>query len=203
MKPTQNLPPDYHPIGTFDISSNTRVLLLLNVLGFILFALFAWLFSAVLFALRPVEAQLGLAIGFSSVAGILLAVLTVILTTAVMIVLHEVVHGLLFWLFTGAIPKFAYKVVYAYAAAPSWYLPKRQYLVVALAPLVLLSLAGVGLMLLIPADLFFSLLLFLVMNASGSVGDLWVAVWLLRQPAACYANDRGDAVTLYVKDNQP
>jgi hypothetical protein len=203
MKPTQILPSNYHPIGTYDLRNNPQALLQLNILGFVLFAVSAWFFSGILFTLRPDEAKIGLSIGFSNMGGILQAVLAVIITTALMIVLHEAVHGFFFWLFTRSMPKFAFKGIYAYAAAPQWYLPKEHYLVVALAPLLVLSLAGMALMLVVPSGWFMILILFLVTNASGAIGDLWVTGWLMRQPNTCYANDHGDSVTLYLEGTNP
>jgi hypothetical protein len=200
MKPTQILPDNYRSIGSFDLRNNPQKLLQLNILGFVLFAASAWLFSALLFLLRPDEARIGLVLGFFDLGGIVQAILAVVAVTVAMIVLHEAVHGVGFWYFTRTMPKFAFKGVYAYAAAPDWFLPRGQYLLVALAPLVVLSLLGAALMLVVPPSGFIMLLLFLVSNASGAVGDLWVAAWLLRQPATCYANDRGDAVTLYLED---
>lgn len=199
MSATQTLPPDFKAIGTFDLRNNPQALLQLNILGFVLFAVTAALFWYILQIVRPVEAQAGMAIGFSDLNGVLQIILAVIATTVVMIVLHEAAHGLFFWWFTRSRPKFAFRGTYAYACAPTWYIPKRQYLVVALAPLVLLSLLGVALMAVIPAEGFTLLLLFLVSNASGAIGDLWVVGWLLRQSAPTYALDEGDAVTLYVK----
>jgi hypothetical protein len=58
-------------------------------------------------------------------------------------------------------PKFAFKVWYAYATAPGWYLPRNQYAVVAIAPLVVLSLLGIILFLaFVPAGLLTPVLLF-------------------------------------------
>jgi hypothetical protein len=202
MKPTKTLPGNYHAVGTFDLRNNTTALLQLNLLGFVLFAVSAGLFTVALLWLRPVDTRQGLVLGISGIGGMVQAWGVVIVVTAVMIVLHEAVHGMFFWLFTGTAPKFAFKGVYAYAAAPDWYMPKFQYLVTALAPLVLLSALGVGLMAVVPAGGFVTLLLFLVTNASGAIGDLWVAVWLLRQPDHCYGNDQGDAVTLYVEEEK-
>ncbi len=202
MKPTQSLPNAYRSIGTFDVRNNSQTMVRLNILGFVLFAVSAWFFAVVLNVLRPADAKNGLAVSFSDLGGILQSVMAVILATGAMIVLHEAVHGIFFWLFTRSIPKFAFKGLYAYAAAPQWYLPKSYYLVVALAPLVVLSLAGMALMLVVPSSWFIILLLFLVINASGAIGDLWVTAWLVRQPNTCYANDLGDAVTLYVEDER-
>ena len=200
MPATQTLPPDFHSIGTFDLKNNPQALLQLNVLGFVLFAISAALFWYALQIIRPIEVQNGLTFSFSNMSGIVQAILAVIAITVFMIVLHEAAHGLFFWLFTRSRPKFAFRGAYAYAAAPTWYIPKGQYLVVALAPLVLLSLLGLALMAIIPAGGFILLLLFLVTNASGAIGDLWVVGWLLRQSAPCYALDKGDAVTLYVQN---
>lgn len=194
---TKTLPSGFESIGTFDLKDNTAALMQLNLFGFGLFAVSAWVFWAILDWMRPGESLSGLVVGFSSLSGIFQALGVVLLVTAVMIVLHEGVHGFFFWRFTGVRPHFGLRGAYAYAAAPDWYLPKRKYLVVALAPLVVLSLLGVALMAVIPPEGFILLILFLVSNASGAVGDIWVAVWLLRQPEPCFANDEGDAVTLY------
>ncbi len=199
MPATQTLPPDFHSIGTFNLKNNTRALLQLNVLGFVLFAVSVALFRYLLQLIRPVEAQQGLALGFSNFNGAIQIILAIIGVTVVMIVLHEAVHGLFFWLFTRSQPKFAFRGAYAYASAPTWYIPKSHYLVVALAPLVLLSLLGLVLMVVIPVEGFILLLMFLVFNAGGAIGDLWVVGWLLRQSAPTYALDEGDAVTLFVK----
>ena len=199
MKSTQTLPENYRCIGSIDLLNNTSALLQLNLWGLVLFVLSAGLFTVILFALRTEDIRQGLVLGISGIGGVVQAILVVLAVTAAMIVLHEAAHGVCFWIFTGAAPKFAFKGAYAYAAAPDWYLPKYAYLVAALAPLVLLSLVGVALMLVVPPGAFVVLLLFLVTNASGAIGDLWVVGWLLRQPDSCYANDHGDAVSLYVK----
>jgi hypothetical protein len=199
MQPTRILPEEFHSVGTFDLRSNPQALIRLNIFGFILFALSGWFFVAVLAVLRPAEARAGISFGFASLGALPQTLLGVLLVMAAMIVLHEAVHGIFFWGFTRSKPLFAFKWAYAYAAAPDWYLPKFQYLAVALAPLVLLSLAGIALMAVVPQGWFMALVFFLVMNAGGAVGDLWVVGWLLRQPNACYANDHGDAVTLFIK----
>lgn len=199
MQPSQALPEGYTLTGTFDITQNARLVLLLNLLGLGLAALFAALFTSLLFALRPAEAAAGFSVEITHLGQIAGLVVGLIALTAAMVVLHEAAHGLFFWLFTRSVPKFAFKGAYAYAAAPGWYFPRRYYLVVGLAPLVLLSLAGCALMLVIPPAWFLALVFFLVSNAAGAVGDLWVMGWLALQKSGVLAEDRGDAVVLYNK----
>jgi hypothetical protein len=198
MLPTQILPPDYHSIGAIDLKDNGRALLWLNVLGLLLFFLSGFIFVMVLAWLRPDETGPVLALDLGSAASVLQAALAFLALYALMIVLHEAIHGLFFWLYTRQRPVFAFKWSYAYAAAPSWYLPRNQYLVTAISPFVGISALAVLLMAFVPAAWFLPILVVATGNASGAIGDLWVAGWLLRQPPACYAQDRGDSVTLYL-----
>lgn len=197
MRPSQTLPEGYRQTGLFDITRDRRLVLLLNLLGLGLAALFWGVFSALLFAIRPAEAAAGLALEITRAGQ--MGLLGLVLVSVVMVALHEGAHGLFFWLFTRRRPIFAFKIAYAYAAMPGWYFPRRAYLVVGLAPLVLLSLAGVALMGVVPPGWFLGLLVFLVSNAAGAVGDLWVMGWLLVHPRGTLAEDRGDAVALYEK----
>ncbi len=197
MRPSQTLPEGYLQIGMFDITKNMRLVFLLNFIGLGLAVLFGGLFTGLLFALRPAEAAAGLSVEINNLGQIGLLVLGLLLLTAAMVVLHEAAHGLFFWLFTHRRPIFAFKGAYAYAAMPGWFFPRRYYLAVGFAPLVLLSLAGVVLMLFAPPAWFLGLIVFLVSNAAGAVGDLWVMGWLLLQKPGVLAQDQGDAVTLY------
>lgn len=114
------------------------------------------------------------------------------------ILLHELVHGLFFWWFTGKRPHFGAGAGYAYAAAPpDWYLPRRQYIIVALAPLGLITVMGLALLPFLPATAVIYLFVALLFNAVGSVGDLAVVGWLLRKPAQLLVQDSGPAMTIY------
>jgi hypothetical protein len=65
---------------------------------------------------------------------------------------------------------------------------------------VLISLAGVVLFAFASPAWLLPTWFVLIMNAGGAVGDLFVAGWLICQPPGCFAQDRGDAVTLYVPE---
>lgn len=202
MRATKVLPTSYQSYVTIRPGKSKRLIILLTLLGMLLFLGFGWLFGQIALLLRPDAAPLlhllvfpsgggwQLNLPISWIGGVLLALVLVPL-------LHEAVHGLVFWLFTRDRPRFAYKLLYAYAAAPEWYIPRGPYLLVGLAPLVVLSLAGVACLPFIPQLFIPFLLAFLIFNASGAVGDLAVVVWLLFQPATLLARDSGDALALY------
>lgn len=127
-----------------------------------------------------------------------LADLVVVLVGSVVtIVLHELIHGLGFWLFTRDRPAFGFKGLYAYAAAPRWYLPRNQHVVAGLAPLGVTSLAGLLLVPLVPPAPVGALVLILTLNAAGTIGDLVVMGWLLTRPATTLVRDGGDTFSLF------
>lgn len=197
MRPVTELPPGYEASGTVDLSKNKWLAVAANAGALVLFFLFGWLFVAAAFAIRPGWTAPDLQING---LGQLLAFVAILFgLMAVQVVLHELAHGLFFQFFTGARPRYGFKGLYAYAAAPDWYLPRNQHLVVGLAPLVLITAAGFILLLFIPGPLVPALLFMMVTNAAGAVGDMIVVVWLLFQPASALVRDTGDAITVYRK----
>jgi len=198
LKATRTLPENYHPVGTIDLSQNLRALIWLNVIGFGLFLVSGTIFIRILYWLRPQDAASGLILNINGAQSILEIVAAFVALYAGMILLHEAIHGLFFWTFTGERPVFAVRWTYAYAAAPGWFLPRNLYFVTALSPLVGISLLGLVVFAVAPPAWFLPALVVVVANASGAIGDIWVALWLLRHPPACLARDQGDAVTLYL-----
>jgi hypothetical protein len=194
------LPPGYHTAGIFDVTRNTRLLLVLNAGGLALFVITAIAFSACMFFLRPLQAGAALAVNIDNLQEGLIYFLGFLLVNAAMVILHEGVHGLAFSVFTRSRPRFGFRWYLAYAAAPGWYIPRAQYLVTALAPLVLISSLGIYAFSFLPAGWLLPVLMLTILNASGSVGDLWVTAWLLRQARECLALDEGEKVTLFTKN---
>lgn len=192
------LPAHYTTAATVDIVNNLRLVLWLNVAGLGLFILSGLLFVRLLYAMRPADTPAVLSIKIDSPAALLWILLLIVGSTAVMIILHEAVHGIIFWVITGEKPVFAFRGWYAYAAAPGWYLPRNAYLINSLAPLLLLTVIYLGLMAIIPAPALAPLLLMVTLNTSGCIGDIVVALWLLRHPSETLAQDCGTAITLYL-----
>jgi len=198
MPATLHLPEGYRSIGTLDLTKNLRLLVYMNIAGAVLLVGFYYLFIRAAMWMRPEAASQGLTSSFQGLGGVLVILLAVVIIYAAVIVLHEGTHGLFLAWFTHTRPAFAFRGYYAYAAAPGWYFPRNQYMLVSLAPLVLLSLLGLAVLTFVPAGWFLSVISFMAFNASGAVGDLAVFFWLLRQPSTCLAYDVGDAVTLYL-----
>ena len=195
MNALQTLPENYRLSAGLNMK-NLGLQLKMNIAGFFLLVLFGWLFTAAAVYLRPDDAATFLLLKWEGVSGIL----TIVIVLALMfvtIVAHEGIHGLGFILLAKARPIFAFRGVYAYAAAPEWFIPRNPYLAIGLAPFVGISLVGVALMAIVPAAWIAPLVLVCVVNASSAIGDLWVAVLLLRQPQEALSNDTGDEIKIY------
>lgn len=199
MQPVRELPDSYRSVGTLDITKDKRALIFLNFVGLLMLVLTGWFFAQTILWLRGPESMAdGFRLEINNLWQVVILLGSVTLLTVFYVSLHEATHGVFFWWFTRTKPIFAFRWTHAYAAAPDWYLPRNSYLMTALAPLVMITILGLAVILVAQTSWLGAIWFVLTMNASGSVGDLLVAGWLLRQPPACLARDRGDSVTLYV-----
>jgi hypothetical protein len=199
MQACKILPPHYREYRVLDLSQNKLAVLGLNVAGIVGFGLFGWLALLLLRATRPDAGVIAWETGARLQGlGSLLSAVTVIVIQAVMVILHEAAHGAFFWLFIRERPAFGLELPFAaYAAAPGWYLPRDQHLVVGLAPFVFISMIALALVSVVPASTVPVLLLIATTNAAGCTGDFVMVIWLLTQPRDTLVQDTGAAITLY------
>jgi hypothetical protein len=190
---TQVLPPGYQLREEINLKKNFTLAISLNVLAILVSIACLFLAGWVVNRLRPgaLEAQSVMSAGTSILAMILAAIAT--------IVLHEVIHGLFFWLYTKDRPVFAIHPLYAYAAAPEWYIPKRQYTIIGLSPLVILDVLAVLFLLLGPEGWISIFILLFALNTGGAIGDLLIVFRLHKHSPACLANDTGHSISYYDK----
>jgi hypothetical protein len=190
MHAIQILPDDYHLQKTLDLS-NSRTVFWLNMAAIPLLLIFGWLFGHLINGFRTTNpfsnGFWGLISTFSGWG--LIAILALII---IMLVFHELIHGLFFWLFTREKPKFALRSGYAFAAAPNWYLPKYKYVIVGLSPLIVISIICIALASFVPPTIVPYPLFVATFNAAGALGDMIVVAWILKQSSAILVKDQGD-----------
>jgi Putative zincin peptidase len=191
-----NLPDGYHLTRSIDLRKQPVLLLWLNLIGLGLLLLLAWLFFLLASRWRLVIGPV-LSLSITLPSG-WVTFLAIVIALVAVLLLHELVHGALFWMITRSRPRFGLGITYAYAAAPDWYISRNPYLVVGLAPLVLITLFGVALLPILPAALVMPWVLALALNASGSVGDVYIVGRLLARPANTLVNDHGDCIHIYL-----
>jgi len=189
---TRTRPAQSALIYSFTFLRNRRAFWLGSLAGIMLLIVFGGLFGAWTFWLRPDMLQ-ALALAENPWALILLLAASGVAT----ILLHELMHGALFWIFTRSRPVFGYRSGYFYASAPGWYFPRLQYLAISLAPLVCLSGLGLVLVLILPVGAVVFVWLGMVINASGAVMDLWTTVVIARQGERIVIEDSREGFSIY------
>jgi hypothetical protein len=159
----------------------TPLSVVLGLMGFVIFGL-----------------AVGLRTGRVAMAGGVGDVVIVVALVAVLVVVHEGIHALAMAAF-GARPEFGAvaigKVLPAvYTTAPGHRFTRAQYLAVALAPAVILSVIGlagcftaVGGYLVIP----------LATHLAGCTGDGAASLRVLREPAGTVCEDLRDGIRFY------
>jgi hypothetical protein len=189
---TQTLPEGYVQTGEINLRKDQRLAIILNIAAFFIAVVSFFLLSGFAALIRP---------GGMNFSGSITIVMVVVLLGLYVLLmsLHELIHGLFFWGFTHSRPVFGVRLYYAFAGAPAWYLPVRQYGFTALGPLVIIGAAGLLLIALVPQSWILTIILLVALNTGGAAGDLLVFIRMFKLPQTCLANDTGDVVTFYEK----
>jgi hypothetical protein len=187
---TQTLPAGYIQSGQIDLKKDKRLAILLNIGGVIVFVLSFYLLSAFTAWVRPDIMTFSITITVTNM-------LSALGLTVLILPLHEGIHGLFFWIFSRSRPVFGLRPLYAYAGAPNWFFPKRQYTITTLAPLVIIGAAGLLLLLLAPISWMFIIVLLVALNTGSASGDVFVFIRLLKSSPTSFANGSGDVVTFF------
>lgn len=178
--------------GDFDGIPEWRWLLYANLLALIplgVAVLLLWLpyqfyiaFGAPLALAEP---------GWSSFLTVIVGIMIVVAS----VMLHEGLHGLALRLL-GYRPKLIYARGFLLATV-SGFITRRDYLIMILTPITVISLGGVVLLLWLPVSLGQWLLVALLLNAAASIGDLAVASRVRRFSASTLFADR-DGIKVFV-----
>ncbi len=100
MEPVKAHPDNYNLDAFLDLSKNMRALLGLNLIGLVLFFLFGWVFWRLFAWVRPDFSLRSL--GAGPFAGVVLFLFASVLV----IIFHEIIHGVFFWIFLRSRPSF-------------------------------------------------------------------------------------------------
>jgi hypothetical protein len=179
-----------------DFQKNKKLLIYINAASFFLFAFFYILFFLLAYFSGITQStdifHFFKAAGYLPVSGslIFLAALLGIL------LLHELIHALFFYIYTGEKPVIGYKGLYAYAGAPGWYIKKKYFMVITLSPVVLITLFGFAALFFLTPSYQALVFLLITLNAGGSAGDLWMSYLLTKRSSETYINDSGVASSI-------
>jgi Putative zincin peptidase len=126
------------------------------------------------------------------------AFLSLVVITFATTVIHELIHGIAFAAFGGS-PRYGFKFQYflplAYATAPGETFRRNDFIVIALAPLLVIDVVCLLLLAIFPQATW--LIWVIAFNTGGAIGDIWIAVQLLRCPKPILVEDREEGIAIY------
>ncbi len=170
--------------------------LVFTLFGVGILALFAFGYLF-LYIYSQITGTFGGTIDLLDIFGIILGILLFIGT----LILHELIHGIFVSMYGGK-PQYGagiYSIIpYLYTTTKSIF-PRNQFIMICIAPLAVISIIGVAAMAAFPSIAHW-ILLPLIVNASGSVGDLWMIGTLLRYPGHILVEDNKTGTIIYGKE---
>jgi len=160
-----------------------RPLALLSLLLLIVGAIFFGLLNYVSYTLQTHSTT-----GINGGGSLLLWIGINIVGYILILPIHELIHAAAF-VFWGGKPYFGARLPYAlYCGAKNQLFRRNQYIVVGLAPLFVITLAGIIFILISPVPASYTLFA-LIGNFSGAAGDIWVVRRLFRRPRTILVED--------------
>jgi len=131
-----------------------------------------------------------------------LATFAILLTAVIIVIfLHEGIHAITLFIVGHIKPKIVFKIslktVATYVESPGWYLPRNIYMLVALAPVSILTLTGLGSVFILPLNWLSLVAVCTAGNLAGSLGDIAVAGFLFLLPTTALSTTQGD---IYVSE---
>ncbi|MHC5372575.1 DUF3267 domain-containing protein [Enterococcus sp. LJL120] len=179
-------------VKSINIMENKRAIVWLNVAAIVLGIVFFGVFAVLADFIQPLAGS-----EETSLVGLVLFVVVSFLV----IFIHELIHGFFFKIFNieGKV-KFGFKNGMAYATSPNSYYTKIQFLIIILAPFVIISCCLVLLYFLniLSATVF---VLVAAVHAGGCSGDFYFALLLLKRPQNTLVEDTEVGINFYQKEN--
>ncbi len=188
MKSTDKLPENYREIMKIDLQKNKKQAITVNVIATgiaVLFAVIGCLIVPIgeLFKMEPLYDYF---LRFGAIA----------LGSVLYIILHEAVHGIFMKRYCTAKVRYGFTGMYAYAGSDGYYC-RREYVIIALAPIVIWGIV-LALLNLFTSPAWFWVVYFIqITNLSGAGGDIYVSYLMSRLPKDILVNDTGVSMTVF------
>ena len=116
---------------------------------------------------------------------------------SVMIIAHELIHGLFIKITSGFKVEYGFTLSYAYAGNKSAYFNKKSYIAIALSPFIVLGIFFQMSLIFLRTTYFWLFYLLQLFNLAGALGDFYVTYLTLKMPNDVLINDHGTKMNFY------
>ena len=189
MKAVSALPAHYKESNAVDLLKTKKTALLVNALALLIGIAMAVPMHFIIPVTTLFDNPEDLLLRMLSLSGMLIAYM----------ILHELVHGIAMKLCGTKKVKYGFTGLYAFAGSEDYY-PKKPYIFIALAPVVLWGIVLAILNAFVPAHWFWIIYIVQIMNISGAAGDFFVTIKFLKFPADILIRDHGVGMLVYAED---
>ncbi len=180
------LPNGYREVRRVDLMRNRKEAVIVNLLALLITGALAVL--GFVFCPPFVE----ITIGIHTIINMVIWMIGII----AYMIFHELIHGVFMKTFSGKKPHYGFTGLYAYAGSDAFF-ARKQYLVIAFAPVVILGLVirvlTIGFYEAAVCDLY----LLHVVNLSGAAGDFYVGFLIARAGDDVIVQDMGTDMSFY------
>ncbi|MBE6945203.1 MAG: DUF3267 domain-containing protein [Ruminococcaceae bacterium] len=192
MKSTETLPQGYKAIYQINIKKDKKLALLLNLVALAILTVML----LVALPLVPMSSfwQGGLAKGYGRMAVLLLGLVAYIF-------LHEAVHGVFMRRCCTAKVRYGFTGLFAYAGSDGYYC-RKDYIVIALAPVVIWGIVLAVLNAAVPREWFYVVYLIQANNIGGAAGDMYMTWKMGKMPADILVQDTGLTMTVFGRGDE-
>jgi hypothetical protein len=195
--PVTALPPNYHEVHYISINK-PGVLIWLNVLSLIPLVIAGLLFFG---ALLVYHEELGAPLVIDAIPSRIPSLLGLALVLGVL-PLHEWAHGLAISHY-GHRPRYGFKWAVLFATSDGALFRRREFVWIALAPLISISVIGLVVMLFVPGAVASWIVFAMTLNAAGAIGDIWMTMVALRFDSAILIRDEEDSMRIFAPASEP
>jgi hypothetical protein len=180
------LPEGYKEIRRVNLEKDKKAFIIMNLLGMIIFIMM--IFVGVIF--NPIN--------FTVDTNFLrLSILTLILIVSYVFI-HEAVHGYYIKKFSGEKAHYGFTGFCAYAGSDA-YFNKKQYIIIALSPVIILGIILVIINVMVPKSYFWIAYFIQMVNMSGGAGDFYITYLICKMPDDTLTQDTGISMVMYSK----
>lgn len=190
MNAVNVLPEDYKEFYSLDLQKDKKKALLVNGIALAISVIMA----------VPMHFVVPITTLFDINKGYIFKMLTLVLLLVVYMILHELVHGVAMKLCGTKKVKYGFTGLYAFAGSEDFY-PKKPYIFIALAPVVLWGIVLAVVNLLVPTEWFWVIYFVQIMNLSGAAGDFFVTIKFSQFPDDILVKDHGVGMVVYSTHN--
>lgn len=191
MENTTQAPAGYTPLYKVNLQKDKKAAILINVLALVVTVLMAVGGAFIV----PIDKMFD----FSQGAGAYFLRWGVLLVGYIVyMILHELIHGIFMKHYSKLPVHYGFTGLYAYAGSDAFF-AKKPYIVIALAPVVLLGVVLLVLNFVVDAQWFWVVYLIQIGNIAGAAGDAFVTYKFSKFPADILVQDSGVEMTVYSK----